>query len=174
MVLSFSFFLSRYYGAMSKTIAFLIALTAPAFAEDLAKNASPARTEAQIWNLEKAYWEYVKANDLEKYRALWDEEFVGWPFVSPEPVRKDHITDWITNNTSKGLKLQSYAIEQLAVRVTGDIAIDHYRIKLNWARNDTGEMERTDAMRITHTWISTNGTWQIIGGMSAPVNPEGE
>lgn len=159
---------------MLKTIAFLLALTAAAFAEDSAHNASPAATEAQIWNLEKAYWEYVKSNDLEQYRALWHDDFVGWPFVSPKPVRKDHITDWITNNTSKGLKLESYAIEQLAVRVTGDIAIDHYRIKLNWARNDAGEIVRTDAMRITHTWIRTKGTWQIIGGMSAPVNADGK
>jgi hypothetical protein len=46
-------------------------------------------------------------------------------FLSAAPIRKDHITDWITNNTAKGLKLQSYAIEQLDVRVTGDIAINH-------------------------------------------------
>ena len=39
--------------------------------------ATPASDEAQIWNLEKAYWEYVKANDLEKYRALWHDDFVG-------------------------------------------------------------------------------------------------
>jgi ketosteroid isomerase-like protein len=116
----------------------------------------------------------VKANDLQKYRALWHDDFVGWPFVSAAPVQKDHITDWIRNNTSKGLKLQSYSIEQLAVRVTGDIAIDHYRIKTNWASSDTGEAVQTEAMRITHTWIRTNGTWQILGGMSAPVNEKGE
>ena len=118
---------------MLKTFCFLLALTTAAYAHDLAKD------EAQIWNQEKAYWEYVKANDLQNYRALWHDDFVGWPFVSPAPVRKDHITDWITNNTSKGLNLQSYAIEQLAVRVTGDVAIDHYRIKANWAKGDTGE-----------------------------------
>ena len=50
---------------MLKTISFLLALTAAAsFAADLAKD------QAEIWNLEKAYWEYVKTNDLEKYRAL--------------------------------------------------------------------------------------------------------
>ena len=70
--------------------------------------------------MEKAYWEYVKANDLQKYRALWHENFVGWPFVSSAPVRKDHITDWITANTSKGITLQSYWIEQLAIQVTGE------------------------------------------------------
>lgn len=154
---------------MLKRTLFLFALTAAAvFAADLTKD------EAQIWNLEKAYWEYVKVNDLEKYGALWHDDFVGWPFVSPAPVRKDHITDWITNNTSKGLKLRSYSIEQLAVQVTGDVAVDHYRIKLNWTRGDTSEVVRTDAMRITHTWIRTDRTWQILGGMSAPVNGDGQ
>ena len=67
-----------------------------------------AKDEAQVWSLEKAYWEYVKANDLEKYRTLWHENFVGWPLVSLAPVRKDHVTDWITTNKSKAIKLQSY------------------------------------------------------------------
>jgi ketosteroid isomerase-like protein len=134
---------------------------------------SATNYEAQVWNLEKAYWEYVKANDLEKYRTLWHEDFLGWPLVSPSPIGKEHITDWITANTSKGLKLRSYVIEQLAIHVTGDVAINHYRIKTNWATNETAKVW-TDALRITHTWIRTHGTWQIIGGMSAPVNAEGK
>ena len=80
---------------MLRTIALFLAFAAPTFGQ------TSATKEAQIWQLEKAYWEYVKANDLEKYRALWHENFVGWPFVSSAPVRKDHITDWITANTSK-------------------------------------------------------------------------
>ncbi len=142
-------------------------LATTAFAQDSAKE------EAQVWNLEKAYWEYVKGNDLEKYRALWHEDFLGWPFVSSAPVRKDHITDWITANTSKGVRLQSYSIEQLAIHVTGDVAINHYRIMANWANNEGVEV-RTDALRITHTWIRTHDTWQILGGMSAPVNEKGQ
>jgi ketosteroid isomerase-like protein len=71
------------------------------------------------------------------------------------------------------VKLRFYSIEQLAIHVTGDVAIDHYRIKAIWANNDGGEV-RTDAFRIMHTWIRANGEWQIIGGMSAPVNSEGK
>ena len=129
--------------------------------------------ETQMWSLEKAYWEYVKANDLEKYRALWHEHFLGWPSSSSAPARKDHITDWITRNTSKGVKMQSYAIEQLAIQVTGDIAIDHYRVKIGWAGPGPTE-SNTEVVRITHTWLRAHGSWQIIGGMSAPVNAEGK
>src|SRR5438046_7509965 len=118
---------------MLKTIALFVAVSAAAFAE------GSDNEQAQIWNLEKAYWEYVKASDLEKYRALWHEDFLGWPYVSSAPTGKDHITDWITANTSKGVNLQSYSIEQLTIRVTGDIAINHYRIKMNWATSETAK-----------------------------------
>jgi ketosteroid isomerase-like protein len=152
---------------MLRTIILFVVLAATTFAQDSAKD------ETQVWQLEKAYWEYVKANDLEKYRALWNENFLGWPFVSSAPVRKDHITDWITANTSKGIRLQSYSIEQLAIRITGDVALDYYRINATWANSEGAEI-RTDKFRITHTWIRSRGTWQIIGGMSTPVNAEGK
>ena len=152
---------------MLKAIPILLLLGAVALAQDAAKD------ETQVWQLEKAYWEYVKANDLEKYRALWHENFLGWPFISSAPVQKDHIIDWITANTSKGITLQSYSIEQLAVQVTGDVAVNYYRINTTWA-NSTGAQVRSDRLRITHTWIRTRGTWQIIGGMSSPVNAEGK
>src|SRR6266516_7918584 len=152
---------------MLRIISLSLVVIATAFGQNSTAN------EKQIWNLENAYWEYVKANDLEKYRALWHDDFVGWPLISSAPVRKDHITDWMTANTSKGIKLQSYSIEQLAIQVTGDIAVNHYRIKPNWATSEGVEL-RKDTLRITHTWIRTHGNWQILGGMSAPVNSEGK
>jgi len=45
--------------------------------------------------------------DLAAYSTLWHERFLDWPSVSPVPVHKDHITDWITAQTSKGLKFIS-------------------------------------------------------------------
>src|SRR6266487_3630649 len=131
---------------MFRTIPLLLVVVMAEFGQ------SATNYEAQIWSLEKAYWEYVKANDLEKYRALWHEDFVGWPLVSASPVRKDHITDWMTANTSKGVRLQSASIEELAIRVTGDIAINHYRIKCVWAGARPSDSE-TQVLRITHTWI---------------------
>jgi ketosteroid isomerase-like protein len=152
---------------MLKAIPFAVVLATAGFAQSVAND------EAQVCSLEKAYWEYVKSNDLQKYRALWHDDFLGWPFVSSAPVRKDHITDWITADTAKGVKLQSYSIEQLAIQVTSDIAINYCRINATWANGEETEV-KTDALRITHIWIRTHGTWQIIGGMSSPVNTEGK
>jgi ketosteroid isomerase-like protein len=152
---------------MLKAIVFLVVLATATLAQGVTND------ETQIWSLEKAYWEYVKANDLGKYRTLWHENFLGWPYISSSPVRKDQVTDWITMNTSKGVTLESYLIEQLAIQVTGDVAINYYRIKANWGTSEGVEV-RKNALRITHAWIRTHGTWQIVGGMSAPVNAEGK
>lgn len=127
------------------------------------------KDEAQVWALEKSYWEDVKANDLEKYRALWHEKFVGWPFVSDSPRHKDHVTDWITSKTSKGSTLESFDLEQLAIEIIGDVAVVHYRVRMTWSGD-----KQAEPLRITHTWIRHQGTWQIFGGMSAPVNAEGK
>jgi hypothetical protein len=154
---------------MLRAISFFLAVTiaAAAFAAD------SKDIEAQIWNLEKAYWDYVKANDLEKYRALWHERFLGWPNSSSAPARKDHVTDWITKNTSQGIKLQSYELEQVAIQVTGDIVANHYRIKMIWSGPKPTD-SKTETLRIHHTWVCTGDTFQILAGMSAPVNADGK
>jgi len=152
---------------MNRFLWALLVVATSAFAQEQSKD------EAEVWSLEKSYWEYAKANDLDKYRALWHEKFVGWPSVSASPVRKDHITDWMTSNTAKGLFLKSYGLEQLAIQVTGDIAVDHYRIRIDWAGSKPVDA-KTDVVRITHTWLRHDGKWEIIGGMSAPVNAEGK
>ena len=137
----------KYDRHMLRIITLFLALTATALGQNSAKD------EAQVWKLEKAYWEYVKANDLEKYRALWHENFVGWPFVSPAPVRKDHITDWITSNTSKGISLRSYSIEQLPIQITGDIATNYYRIN---SRGRTAQRRSQDRQNTDHAHVDPN------------------
>ncbi len=134
--------------------------------------APPPDDTDKLWSLEKAYWKYVKGNDLEKYRALWHADFLGWPTFSPEPVRKDHITDWIAMHTSKGESLKSYDLERLTTQVTGGIATTTYRIRVVWG--DKTGARPPSTTRVIHTWVRTpGGEWHIISGMSAPVNAEG-
>ena len=134
--------------------------------------ATPPNDANKLWSLEKAYWEYVQANDLGKYRTLWHGDFLGWPQSSPEPLRKDHITDWITARTSKRERLKSYYLERLATQVTDNVATVTYRVRLTWAdKNGAGQ---PSTIRIIHTWLrDARGTWRIISGMSAPTNADG-
>ena len=134
--------------------------------------AIPSADEEKIWSLETTYWEYVKANDIQRYRTLWHNDFLGWPTMNPEPVRKDHITDWITTHTSKGETFKSYDLERLTMQVTDNLATATYRVRLTW--EDKKGAGQSSTLRVIHTWLrNAGGNWQIISGMSAPTNAEG-
>ena len=132
---------------------------------------TPSAEADKVWSMEKAYWQYVQANDLQKYRTLWHADFLGWPSVSPEPMRKAHITDWITDHTDKGETL-TYDLQRLTIQITDNLATVTYRVRVTWKdKNGVGEPA---TVRIIHTWLrNTEGTWQIISGMSAPTNAQG-
>jgi len=135
--------------------------------------ASQQSVEAdKVWALEKAYWRYVQSDDLTGYRSLWHPSFLGWPYVSPEPLGKDHITDWITAFKKNGESLKSFDLERLSIRVTGDVATTTYRVRTTYLKK-TGT-DRTATSRIIHTWLrGTAGSWQIISGMSALADSRG-
>src|SRR5713226_4609328 len=91
-----------------------------------------SENEQALWNLEHAYWRYVQDNDLPAYLGLWHKDFLGWPSVSAAPVHKDHITDWITSQTSKGLAFKSVEFKPAAIQMTGDVAMAYYWMTYEW------------------------------------------
>ncbi len=142
-------------------LAGILALSAPRTVR-----AQGSADEQTLWKLEHDYWRYVQENDLAAYSTLWHERFLGWPSVSPVPVHKDHITDWITAQTSKGLKFESVDFKPAAIQVTGDLAVTCYWQTFRWVdRNGDGA---THGTRIMHTWVRSGKDWHIIGGMSMP------
>jgi ketosteroid isomerase-like protein len=122
--------------------------------------------EKKLWDLERAYWRYVEANDLVSYSDLWHKDFVGWPSVSSAPVHKDHITNWITSQTEKGLTFKTGEFKPAAIQVTGGVAFACYWITFRWTDKE-GQGE-AHTLRITHAWLRSGGHWRIIGGMSMP------
>jgi ketosteroid isomerase-like protein len=134
--------------------------------------AQSSASETRVWALEEAYWQYVQANDLERYRALWHPDFLGWPNSSPEPARKAGITGWITAHSAKGESLKSFQLEKRILQVIGDLVTVTYRVHLTWLNKDGSS--HSEKVRIIHTWRHGSGEeWQIISGMSAPTNAEG-
>lgn len=138
---------------------FLLLVAACAFPQGM--RLSPE--QRQVWSQEEKYWEFVKAEDRDSYVALWDENFVGWPFTSAEPIRKEQIRrdPFIMLHERK---LQSAQLEPKAVEMFKDVAIVHYRVTAIYEFKEGGTGKQV--ARITHTWRRTNGSWLIIGGMS--------
>lgn len=125
--------------------------------------------EEEVWKLEEAYWKYVKANDLQSYRSLWHERFVGWPSIEKAPVEKSKIGGWIISRTEKGQSLRSYELRRQAVRQIGDVVVVHYLVTYVWV-DKAGKLDGDGQWsRITHTWVKAGGKWQIVTGMSAVV-----
>ena len=130
-----------------------------------ARAGQASEDEQTIWKLEHEYWRLVQDNDLRGYSALWHKDFLGWPSVSTAPLRKDHITDWITSSTNKGLMFKSIEMKPGGAQVTGDIAVVYYRMTYQWSDKEGKGTPQT--IRVTHTWLKMGKEWQIIGGMSA-------
>jgi ketosteroid isomerase-like protein len=128
--------------------------------------AQASEDERVLWAVEHAYWRYVQNNDLPTYLGLWHKDFLGWPSVSTAPVHKDHITDWITQQTSKGLAFKTVELKPAAIQVTGDVAVTYYWITFGWVDKDGNGASHT--FRVTHTWLRDSKEWRIIGGMSMP------
>ncbi|MDE3200971.1 MAG: nuclear transport factor 2 family protein [Acidobacteriota bacterium] len=143
----------------------LLLLLVPSFAAAQTNKAA----EDAVWSREVTYWKTVQSNNLDAYRKLWRDDFLGWPYSSHNPARKAHITDWITMHTSKGEHLKSYALERIFVQVSGDMATTTYRARIVWA--DKAGKETLDSSRLLHTWRrDSDGTWRIFSGMSAPAD----
>ena len=129
--------------------------------------------EEAVWALEEAYWGYVEANDIESYRALWDERFVGWPGGSAAPVEKSEIANWIVPLHADPTRVFKVDLERKAVRAFGDLVVTHLLYQGYFVSADTGEeVDRWRTAKITHTWRRTDGGWQIITGMAGRVVAE--
>jgi len=132
----------------------------------------PSADERAVWSLEDTYWQYVQTNDLEHYRTLWHNDFLGWPLTNPEPVRKEHITDWITAHTSHGETLRSCELERLAAQAPSNYVTVAYRTRMTWIGKDG--TDKSGTIRVVHTWLpQAGGKRQIISGMAASPDAQG-
>src|SRR6266705_7202054 len=121
---------------LSAALVGLLTIGEIALASDVAVSSQASKDEQTIWELERAYWRYVQKNDLSAYSGLWHKDFLGWPSVSAAPVHKDHITDWITSQTSKGLAFKTDELKPASIQVTGDVAMVCYWITFRWLDKD--------------------------------------
>src|SRR5215470_8509829 len=107
-----------------------------------------SEAEKTIWDLEHSYWRYVEANDLTSYRSLWHADFLGWPSISATPLHKDHITDWITSQTSAGFSFKLINLKPAAIQSSSATVTATYWTTYKWIdKAGRGEERR---VRVIH------------------------
>src|SRR5262252_9315037 len=114
-----------------------------------------ASDQETVWGLEQAYWQYCKEMNLEKCTTLWHPSVLGWPKMNSAPVGKDHISDWLTGPAKQGVTIKTSDLERLAIKITDNVAVVHYRVKYSWI--DKEGKETPGSSRITHTWLRSRG-----------------
>ncbi len=155
---------------MSTAFLVLLICAFPALPEQLTED------EQVVWDLEVAYWEYVKGNDIPGYRSLWDDDVVAWPSFSRAPVMgKEDIHEWFQPYHEDLSKSFDFELTREAVRSFGNVVVTHYLVRIFLRSAETGEVMANDQIAgVTHTWQQRGDTWQIVTGMSGSLISEDE
>jgi hypothetical protein len=119
---------------------------------------------AEIWQLEIDYWQTIQRFDLARYRRFWHRNFSGWPHLTHSPQRPNTIGAWLADYQSRGRALVSCRLRLEDMRITGNVAVVHYRVAA--VSKEPGKSATSARLRISHTWLRTGRRWKILGGMS--------
>ena len=145
----------------------IFGLSVPAYSDELSAD------EQAVWDLEIARSEYVKSNDRESYRALYDDRFTGWPHRADRALdrltmNEENFGAWIPRLHENPAEIYDYELDMHSVRSFGDMVVAIYAVRAFFRSAETGEIireERND--RIIHSWYRRGDSWQIVTGMSA-------
>ena len=121
--------------------------------------------ESEVWNLEEAYYQYAKNNDAQGYLSLFNDNVIGWPTMAPRPRGKNRASQWISEFHSNPNEVWQYEIERLEIQSFDNVVVVHYRLRDYFQAAGSGEELRSHEYRISHTWLKSDGRWQIISGM---------
>jgi len=126
---------------------------------------------SEVWSREDQLGRYEEAGDLEAYRSLYHDKFIGWSCSWAHPKRKVDVGRWVEEVRDQHIK-ETSEVTREGAEDFGNIVVVHYRFSGVYTYPD-GHTEK-DVVRITHTWMRSGETWQIIGGMCAslPDNPK--
>jgi hypothetical protein len=134
--------------------------------------AAQSKNVSEVWAREDDYWRFVKAGDVERYRSLWHEKFIGWPCDQPHPMAKASIGDWVQKIRDQKIKVTAEIVHEGA-QDFGSVVVVHYSVRYTDSDPDN-RVEKDivgpgDHSKITHTWMKASNTWLIIGGMCGPL-----
>jgi len=118
----------------------------------------------EVWSREDDLGRYEEAGDLEAYKSFYHDRFIGWSCSWAHPKRKASVGRWVQEVRDQHIKVTSNVTREDAEGF-GDIVVVHYRYSGVYTYAD-GHTEG-DKVKITHTWMRTGDSWQIIGGMCA-------
>jgi len=126
--------------------------------------------EKEVWQLEKKYYQYAKANDPERYLSLFHEDVIGWPTIDTQPKGKEKVSLWISSVHENPREEWNYELKLLAIKSFDNVVIVHYLLRDIFVSSESVKEIKSFNYRISHTWLYENDKWQIISGMGGNLN----
>jgi hypothetical protein len=126
---------------------------------------------SKVWALENHYWEYVKNGDSEHYLTLWHKDLIGWgcAFAAPHPSGKGNVGGWVVKIGADHVRFTADVTRE-AAQDFGNVVVVHYITPMMFEYPDGRVINKDVGFKVTHTWMHVGDTWQIIGGMCAPLD----
>jgi Domain of unknown function (DUF4440) len=123
--------------------------------------------EREVWAMEDAYQKFWKnLDDVDGYMELWHDKYIGWHGGYSTPINKAGVREFFRRGIIDGWTTTDYNIE--GVERHGDSAVTYYSISgYRGASKNAGDAQ---TWRVSHYWTKESGKWQIIGGMTAPLD----
>lgn len=120
------------------------------------KKGSMSAKQNEVWAAVKAGWEAWKIEDKEKTKDSMHEDYFFWDFSDTSVRGKDLVTNIRMNS----VKLDSFELKPVEIKVFGDFALVMYSWRF------TGNVGALYGRTIDAV-IEQDGKWQSLGGMSA-------
>jgi len=126
----------------------------------------------EVWQLEEQRLDYVKARDIENFRAMYHPDFTGWPNRLSTPIRQSEIGKRILEAAAEGRKPPFVKIRRESIQNFGNVVVVHFAQERIWIDENGKSQGVGDWIKVTHTWMRVGDSWKIVGGMSAFLESE--
>lgn len=130
---------------------------------------APAVLKREILDLEKAYWEAMKARDADTLRRLTADEYT---MVMGESITTEHKDEFVDTMTNGDMKLKSYRLDDgdaIFREIGKDVALVAYKGHSEFER--AGRTEDADYNYST-TWVRHGKNWQAAASSAVRVEPQ--
>ena len=134
---------------------FLTAFALAAVALPLAYAQAPGAVEKELTDLENRWAEAIAKGDVATLERLYADEYMA---IDPAGATFTKDQD-IANVKSGNFKLASFKIDELKVRVHGDVAVVTSR---NTIKGTYMGKDASGAYRGTDVFVKRGGRWQVL------------
>lgn len=134
--------------------------------------ATPARQETfspqerEVWAQEETFWETIKAQDLKRHMALYDENISTYVSRTVRNGKDQWTAARARQFSQRRTGEYTYRIRPLSVRVYGDTGVAIYHAQTSWA--DAEGKPQSYNQTIMHVHRKTPDGWKIIAGTILP------